>query len=174
MHMLDVGGGFEDASFETLAYPLREAIAREFSSSVTVIAEPGRFYASGFYTMVCRVIARRTQLGATRASRPDMLYLNDGVYGCFSMVWCEGGIVIPTLIEPRGKTTALAPRERGHHRYSIWGPTCDSIDRISEEVVMDQEVKVGDWLKFRDMGGECFLLTEWPNPGANNALNSIY
>ena len=173
MHMLDVGGGFEDTSFETMAYPLREAVAREFSSEVTVIAEPGRFYASGFYTMVCQVIARRTRVGAKTTNHLDMLYLNDGLYGCFSMVWSEGGIFIPTLVEPQGKIS-FVPRERGPHRYSIWGPTCDSVDRISEEVVMDREVKVGDWLKFRDMGGKCVLSSRVANAGSNNTSNSVH
>lgn len=152
MQILDVGGGFDDDHFETMAHPLREAIAHEFTSPVTLIAEPGRFYASGFYTIVCQVIARRTQT-STRSILPDMLYLNDGIYGCFSARWCEDRVFVPTLIESRGMTT-LVPREWKPHRYSIWGPTCDSIDFITKEVLLDQEIIVGDWLKFQDMGGK--------------------
>ncbi|OQE15895.1 hypothetical protein PENSTE_c026G08381 [Penicillium steckii] len=150
MQILDVGGGFEDNHFEKMAYPLREAISREFSKPITLIAEPGRFYASGFYTMVCQVIARRTQ-GSTENNLPDMLYLNDGVYGCFSARWAEDRVFVPTLIKPRDITMAV-PREGMPSRYSIWGPTCDSLDFISKDVVMDQEIMVGDWLRFRDMG----------------------
>ncbi|CAI7633947.1 unnamed protein product [Penicillium glandicola] len=154
MQILDVGGGFEDNNFETMAYPLREAIAREFTSPVTLIAEPGRFYASGFYTMVCQVIGRRTQKSITTTlPLPDMLYLNDGLYGCFSMKWSEEKIFVPTLIKSRGISTPV-PREWKPHRYSIWGPTCDSIDCISKEVIMDQEIMIGDWLRFQDMGGK--------------------
>lgn len=172
MHVLDVGGGFEDSHFEMMAYPLRDAIAHEFpSGGVTVIAEPGRFYASGFYTMVCRVIGRRTQ--ASHVKQPDMLYLNDGIYGCFSNAWAEGEVFSPTLIEmPRGESSAVT-RKRTPHRYSIWGPTCDSIDRISEDVIIDQEVKVGDWLRFGDMGGESKISTR-EKPGADNNLISVY
>ncbi|KAI9646633.1 hypothetical protein NHQ30_004629 [Ciborinia camelliae] len=163
MNMLDVGGGFEDNNFETMASSLREAIAHEFPGQVNLIAEPGRFYASGFYTMVCQVIARRVQTGKLKAKLPDMLYLNDGLYGCFSMGWSENGIFVPTLIVPQGKSN-LVPRELKLHRYSIWGPTCDSVDCISKEVVMDQEVKIGDWLKFQGMGGKlCDLFLEAVN-----------
>lgn len=152
MRVLDVGGGFEDNNFERMAHPLREVIAREFTDPVTLIAEPGRFYASGFYTMVCKVIARRTQKSITN-KLPDMLYLNDGLYGCFSSKWCEERILVPTLIESPG-IFAPVSRKWKPHRYSIWGPTCDSIDCISKEVVLNQEVLVGDWLRFRDMGGK--------------------
>ncbi|KAJ5589973.1 Mitochondrial 2-oxoadipate and 2-oxoglutarate transporter [Penicillium hetheringtonii] len=152
MKILDVGGGFDDIKFETMAHCLREAIAHEFKSRVTLIAEPGRFYASGFYTMVCQVIARRIQKRDGR-NLPDMLYLNDGIYGCFSARWSENRVFEPILVQPRG-TFMPAPREWKPHRYSIWGPTCDSIDFISKGVLLDQEIMTGDWLKFQDMGGK--------------------
>lgn len=152
MQILDVGGGFEDNNFETMAYSLREAIFHEFKSPIRLIAEPGRFYASGFYTMACQVIARRIQKGAT-SKLPDMLYLNDGLYGCFSCKWTEGREYTPTLIESRG-ISAATPRDCKPRRYSIWGPTCDSMDCISKDLIMDQEIIVGDWLRFEDMGGK--------------------
>lgn len=152
MQILDVGGGFEDNNFEPMAHALRKAIAREFTSPPKLIAEPGRFYASGFYTMVCQVVARRIQKGIT-TKLPDMLYLNDGLYGSFSMKWTEGKIFVPTLIQSP-EISAPVTREWKSHRYSIWGPTCDSMDCISKEVVMDQEIMIGDWLRFRDMGGK--------------------
>jgi ornithine decarboxylase len=152
MQILDVGGGFEDNNFEPMAHALRKAIAREFTSPPKLIAEPGRFYASGFYTMVCQVVARRIQKGIT-TKLPDMLYLNDGLYGSFSMKWSEGKTFVPTLIQS-SEISAPARRDWKPHRYSIWGPTCDSMDCISKEVVMDQEIMIGDWLRFRDMGGK--------------------
>lgn len=151
MQILDVGGGFEDDNFEDMAYSLREAITHEFMTPITLIAEPGRFYASGFYTMACQVIARRIQQGVT-SKLPDMLYLNDGLYGCFSSKWTEGRDFTPTLIESRGGSGA--PRDWKPRRYSIWGPTCDSMDCISKDSIMNQEIIVGDWLRFEDMGGK--------------------
>ncbi|PQE31828.1 ornithine decarboxylase protein [Rutstroemia sp. NJR-2017a WRK4] len=151
MRILDVGGGFEDESFETMACTLRAAISRKFPSPIVVIAEPGRFYASGFYTMICKVIARRVHTGTGESKKPDMLYLNDGIYGCFSPCWAENAIFVPQLIELQAEHR-LTPQKLEPHRYSIWGPTCCSIDCISKEVIMDQEVVIGDWLKFHDMG----------------------
>ncbi|KAI6990950.1 Ornithine [Hortaea werneckii] len=36
--------------------------------------------------------------------------------------------------------------------YSIWGPTCDGIDCISEKWTSPETLDVGDWLYFEDMG----------------------
>ena len=158
MQILDIGGGFEDDSFEAMAYSLREAIAREFKAPITLIAEPGRFYASGFYTMACQVIARRIQQDVT-SKLPDMLYLNDGVYGCFSAKWTEGREFTPTLIESQG-VSDTASRDWKPRRYTIWGPTCDSMDCISKGLVMNQEIVVGDWLRFEDMGGKSHYVAQ--------------
>ncbi|ESZ90464.1 ornithine decarboxylase [Sclerotinia borealis F-4128] len=172
MYMLDVGGGFEDESFEAMACSLREEITREFPGPMTFIAEPGRFYANGFYTMVCQVIARRVQTNTEDYKLPDMLYLNDGIYGCFSLLWSENATFVPTLISPQGKSKVI-PRKLAPHRYSIWGPTCDGIDCISKEVVMDQEIMIGDWLKFQNMGAYSISASSKFN-GFSNDYKVIY
>ena len=70
-----------------MAQALREAIDSKFPASVTIIAEPGRYYARSAYTLVSRVIARRRQIGRAATARiPDMLYQNDGVYGNFMKI----------------------------------------------------------------------------------------
>ncbi|THC96590.1 hypothetical protein EYZ11_003930 [Aspergillus tanneri] len=158
MTVLDVGGGFQDANFEIMASGLRPALAQEFRDrKLTVIAEPGRFYATPFYTMACRVIARRTQIRSA-SKVADMLYQNDGLYGCFSCGWSENEVYTPVLV-----SGGAVERDWGEHRYSVWGPTCDSIDRVAEEVAMDCEVKIGDWLIYRNMGGEFVFLCESGN-----------
>ena len=146
--ILDVGGGFQDSHFEAMAAVLRDTIHAEFPSGVNVIAEPGRFYARSAYTLACRVISKRRQIGsAAAAGVPDMLYQNDGVYGNFMNVIMEKEAMMPSLVT-RG------PRQVGQHRYSIWGPTCDSIDCVAREVTLDVEVRLGDWLKYKNMGGQ--------------------
>jgi ornithine decarboxylase len=61
--LLDVGGGFEDGNFEATAQVLRDALARYFPdrSHIRVIAEPGRFYVSGAFSLAANVIARRAR-----------------------------------------------------------------------------------------------------------------
>ena len=59
--LLDVGGGFEDATFEANAAVLSAAIDRHFPerSSIKIIAEPGRFYVSKAFHLAAHIIARR-------------------------------------------------------------------------------------------------------------------
>jgi ornithine decarboxylase len=160
-YLLDIGGGFQDDCFETLAPFLRDAIQSEFPAGITTIAEPGRFFARSVYTLVCRVISRRRQLGsAATAGIPDMLYQNDGVYGNFMNVIMEKEIMVPHLVGSKKGAVSHKIKTNGEsekpdrHRYSIWGPTCDSTDCVVREVTLDSEVEIGDWLKYKNMGGE--------------------
>jgi diaminopimelate decarboxylase len=145
-----------------MAPVIRDAIRSEFPAGVTTIAEPGRFFARSVYTLVCRVISRRRQLGSAALSGvPDMLYQNDGIYGNFMNVIMEKEIMVPYLVKNK-KARVLLHKPKSEdalqvtdHRYSIWGPTCDSTDCVVREVTFDSEVKVGDWLKYKNMGGEC-------------------
>lgn len=59
--LLDVGGGFEDGSFETTASILKDAINRYFPNrqNIKIIAEPGRYYVSKAFNLAANVIARR-------------------------------------------------------------------------------------------------------------------
>lgn len=82
-----------------------------------------------------------------------MLYQNDGVYGSFMNVIMEKEVVSPVLVG-RGKDS---DGRDGDHRYSVWGPTCDGIDCVAREVTFPCEVKIGDWLRYSNMGG-MFLL----------------
>ncbi|PQE15126.1 ornithine decarboxylase protein [Rutstroemia sp. NJR-2017a BVV2] len=153
IHMLDFSGSFEEESFGTMACTLCEAIARKFPIPIIVIAEPGRFYARGFYTMICEVIARRAPTGTSELKTPDMLYMNDVIYGCFSPCCAENVIFVQQLTELQGEH-GLIPRRLEPHRYSTWGPTCCGIHFISKNLLIDREVVIGDWLKFRNMGGK--------------------
>jgi ornithine decarboxylase len=163
---------------------IRNAIRSEFPAGITTIAEPGRFYARSVYTLVSRVISRRRQLGSAAASGvPDMLYQNDGIYGNFMNVIMEKEIMIPHLLKFRKTKTATLVKNRAHglnekendaptpHRYSIWGPTCDSTDCVVREVSLDSEVKIGDWFKYKDMGG-AYLTPD--SPGVELTILSVH
>lgn len=157
MTLLDIGGGFQDSNFESIASSVHKALREEIPPHVRVIAEPGRYYARSVYTLACKVISRRRQIGDTRRTGPDMLYQNDGVYGSFMNVIMEKEVMRPSLITSsslshlRGETVQ---RQQGEHRYSIWGPTCDGLDCVVRDTAFESEVKVGDWLKYKNMGGK--------------------
>lgn len=145
MKLLDVGGGFVDETFELFAGALNDALEDYFPGDVRIIGEPGRYYASNAFTLAANVIARREVVGQTLDERAYMLYLNDGVYGNFSNIIFDHQHPVPQVLQANPASTR--PTE-----YSIWGPTCDGIDVITERYFLPGTVDVGDWLFFENMG----------------------
>lgn len=148
MHTLDVGGGFTSELFELFAEALSTALDAYFSSpEVRIIAEPGRYYVAEAYTLAANVIARREVTDPDTGLKGAMIYLNDGVYGNFSSIIFDHQNPVPQLLTVQNEEEILAKE------YSIWGPTCDGIDRITAGTVnFDREISIGDWLFFEDMG----------------------
>ncbi|TKX26235.1 ornithine decarboxylase [Elsinoe australis] len=159
---LDVGGGFVSETFDDMAAVLSTALDAYFPPSVRVIGEPGRFYVSSAFTIACNVIARRAVEDKELGTRSYMLYMNDGVYGNFSSIMFDHQHPVPQVLKA-GKRTFFDSAENkadacAHDagkraiEYSIWGPTCDGIDCISESWSSSFTLDVGDWLYFEEMG----------------------
>lgn len=153
LNLLDVGGGFSVESFDAMSQILREALDRHFPSNVHVIAEPGRYFAATAFTVACKIIARREIL--KEGGEPHfMLTLNDGVYGSFMDCYLSHWERQPRILQCASKEVLSRAI-----RYTIWGPTCDGIDRIVENATLDRLLGVGDWLFFPDMGAYSLCLS---------------
>ncbi|KAJ5610503.1 hypothetical protein N7510_007222 [Penicillium lagena] len=157
LHTLDVGGGFCQSSFEKFAGILSDALDSYFPPHIRIIAEPGRYYVASAFTLAANVIARRDVPDPLDPSRDAyMLYLNDGVYGNFSNIIFDHQHPVAQVLT----SAADQPASRGSPNpatsesisYSIWGPTCDGIDVISERIDLPGLLNAGDWLYFEDMG----------------------
>ncbi|MCJ1397094.1 Ornithine decarboxylase [Xylographa trunciseda] len=144
---LDVGGGFSGDTFEEMASVLSGALDEYFPPHVRIIGEPGRYYVASAFTLACNIIARRDMQDPATGDTTYMLYLNDGVYGNFSSIIFDHQHPIARILSVANKVIKQEPTE-----YSIWGPTCDGIDRISESTTFHQLLDVGDWLYFEEMG----------------------
>ncbi|TDZ39963.1 Ornithine decarboxylase [Colletotrichum spinosum] len=160
MKTLDIGGGFCGDTFEDMAAVLRGALDEYFpvSSNVNIIAEPGRYYVSAAFTIACNIIARRTvEDPAAEGEKRYMVYVNDGLYGNFSSIMFDHQHPVAKVLRSGPATlydcpSANACPDGEGIRYSVWGPTCDGIDRITETISFEHELDVGDWLYFEDMG----------------------
>ncbi|KAI9809854.1 MAG: Ornithine decarboxylase [Sarcosagium campestre] len=156
LHTLDVGGGFSSDTFDSMASVLSDALDEYFPPHIRIIGEPGRYYVARAFTIACNVIARRT-IGDPSADNADcMLYLNDGLYGNFSSIMFDHQNPVPLVLRAGGRFL-FGERGQGNGRtrptqYSIWGPTCDGIDRIASSCAFSEKLDVGDWLYFEDMG----------------------
>ncbi|KAK1333290.1 hypothetical protein QTO34_006831 [Cnephaeus nilssonii] len=96
-----------------------------------------------------------------------MYYVNDGVYGSFNCILYDHAHVKPLLqkVPPlsvlcvrsaycvrEGRRLVMRPKpDEKYYSSSIWGPTCDGLDRIVERCGLP-EMHVGDWMLFENMG----------------------
>lgn len=149
MTVLDVGGGFSGDLFEDMAHVLSKALDDYFPPSVRIIGEPGRYYVASAFTLACNIIARRDIHDPISRTTSYMLYINDGVYGNFSNIIFDHQRPIPQVLrrfcDEYEKSSCIT-------EYSVWGPSCDGIDRISERCFLQGILDVGDWLYFEEMG----------------------
>merc|ERR1712065_109650 len=81
-----------------------------------------------------------------------MLFVNEGVYSSFNCLLYDHAVAVPRVLwtskdEAAVKASAAAPVSS-----SVWGPTCDGLDRLVEEKFDLPDLAVGDWLAFEDWG----------------------
>ncbi|KAF2645984.1 ornithine decarboxylase [Massarina eburnea CBS 473.64] len=178
MHTLDVGGGFTgDASFEDMSAALSSALDDYFPPHIRIIGEPGRYYVSDAFTIACSIIGRRTVTDATLGTTSYMLYMNDGVYGNFSCIPFDHQNPIPQVLKS-GSNVLYNTHRPGYDspsmtEYSIWGPTCDGIDKIPDTHLFAEVLGMGDWLYFEHMGAytKC---SATPFNGFPSAHDTVY
>lgn len=142
---LDVGGGFSADLFESMASVLSKALDENFPPNVRIIGEPGRYYVASAFTLACNIIARRDIQDPATGMTNYMLYLNDGVYGNFASLIYDHQVASPRILSKRDRSTHGV-------EYSLWGPSCDGIDRITDTCTLHGILDVGDWLYFEEMG----------------------
>jgi len=149
MRLLDIGGGFPGSetanpSFKSVADAIRPVLDKLFNEDVTIIAEPGRYFACASHILCCNVYARRSIISdETRQTGEFLYYINDGVYGSFNCIIFDHSVITPKLVNP--------PKSNEEHLSTLFGPTCDSMDCICKNIKMP-ELNVGDWLYFDDFG----------------------
>ncbi|XP_070836713.1 ornithine decarboxylase-like [Chaetodon trifascialis] len=162
MSLLDIGGGFpgrEDfqVKFEEFSEVINGALDELFppDSGVQIIAEPGRYYVESAFTLTANVIAKRVVIEdmdehsndeENSHNRMMMYYLNDGVYGSLSCLINDTG---HNEVEPYLHRAVESSEQR--YRSTIWGPTCDSSDKVTDNCWIP-ELYVGDWLLINNMG----------------------
>jgi ornithine decarboxylase len=155
LRTLDVGGGFCSETFDQMSTVLCAALDEYMPSHVSIIGEPGRYYVSSAFTLASHIIARRTHQDSDTLKKSYMIYLNDGLYGNFSSIMFDHQNPEAKILLRDNRflyDTLVATQSSNGVEYSIWGPTCDGIDRITDSIRFDSTLDVGDWLYFENMG----------------------
>lgn len=149
---LNVGGGFaahragEAPDLEAIFSHIRAEVDRCFGADAPqLVCEPGRAMASEAFTLATRVKAMR-ESGA--------IFLNDGIYGGLTEARDIGVSERIRVISPEGEVRMAKPQER-----VVFGPTCDSIDRLPDPVPLPGDIREGDYVLFDGMGAYSRSLT---------------
>ncbi|XP_015113581.1 ornithine decarboxylase [Diachasma alloeum] len=148
-YLLDLGGGYpgdKGTCIGKIADVVNSALSEYFpNDDVHIIAEPGRFYVASAFTLATSIHSKRsvrTDKMSPNSVTHNMYYINDGVYGSFNCLLYDHQHVTP--IPLKSGCGKMIPS-------SIWGPTCDGLDQVVENMLM-HEMELGDWIIFENMG----------------------
>ncbi len=151
--VINIGGGFCDhvaaarakielpAFYEAVGAAVRQAVRAGYE----IYAEPGRCLVSAAGSLVTSVLSTSVRNGRQWA------YLDDGIYGCYSIKLYEKH---PFEFVPVNYVGQKFKGENGTApaAWTIAGPTCDSLDVIAEDVTFQHAVRTGDVLVTPNLG----------------------
>jgi ornithine decarboxylase len=147
--IVDVGGGFPVGYPDMTPPPLDDYVAVIASASaalpakVALWAEPGRALVAGGGSVVVQVQLRRD----------DTLYVNDGIYGSLS----DAGALGFRFPARRIRLGELGNAPAARADFALFGPTCDSADRMRGPFRLPADMREGDWVELGQLGayGAC-------------------
>ena len=142
---LNVGGGFPSHRsgiapdhgriFEAIEQATRDTFGEMAPS---LLCEPGR-------AMVAEAYALGVRVKAVRDDRD--IFLNDGIYGALAEFPLLGALSRMRIISAEGVVRAGPLIKR-----PVFGPTCDSVDRLPDGVALPSDLAEGDYLIIEGMG----------------------
>ncbi len=150
---LNVGGGF--AAHRTGAAPDLEAVFGAIETAVTaafgqdapqLICEPGRAMVSEAFTLSAGI----------KGMRPDgdTVFLNDGIYGGLVDIRDMGLPERVHVVADDGTWRMGEPKAR-----IVFGPTCDSLDRLPDGLPLPNDSEIGDFVLFPGLGAYSLAMT---------------
>jgi len=146
MTLLDIGGGFpgdNNGNFSECADVINTSLDEFFPSpEIQVIAEPGRYFVCSAFTLATNIHSKREIRSPDGNISSVMYYINDGVYGSFNAKLYEDAVFRGVPLETT--KAKLLPS-------SIWGPTCDGIDKVEENVLLPV-MELGSWIIYPNLG----------------------
>lgn len=143
---LNVGGGFPNHRMHGVVpqledtFALIDRVATEAfgADRPLLVCEPGRAMCGDAFSVAARV----------KALRDDThVFLNDGVYGSLTELPLIGVIDRMEVLSSDGIKREGDPQPR-----IVFGPTCDSVDRLPGELSLPGDIAEGDFVIVHGMG----------------------
>ena len=143
---LNVGGGFPshrvagvEPDLAAIFALIGRVTAKAFDDRPpALVCEPGRGLCADAFALITRVKAVRDG---------QNVFLNDGVYGGLFELPIVGNLDRLQVLTPQGTARGGEPMHR-----VIFGPTCDSVDRLPGELSLPADVQEGDYIVFHGAG----------------------
>lgn len=143
---LNLGGGFPSHRVAAVAPDLpaifaciRETHRAAFGEHAPeLVCEPGRGLCADAFSLIARVKALRDG---------REVFLNDGVYGGLTELPLIGNLDRIEVLTPQGTVRRGRVRPR-----PVFGPTCDSVDRLPGELPLPATLREGDYVIFHGAG----------------------
>jgi ornithine decarboxylase len=145
LDVLDVGGGFPSA-YPGADLPVLAAFMAEIDGAYADLVErlgaqaPDELWAEPGRALVAQGVSVVVQV---QARRDGALYVNDGVYGSLADAGALGWRYPVRLI--RTSTAGVRP-------FTLFGPTCCSLDRMEGGFPLPEDVAEGDWIEVGQLG----------------------
>lgn len=143
---LNIGGGFAvDRGFDAPDHravfaAVKAALVESFGTGApSLLCEPGRAMVADAAVLATRIKGMRNE-GRT-------VFLNDGIYGGLPDLRDMGLSGLVDVVGPDGALRQGAPKPR-----VVFGPTCDSLDRLPDGLPLPEDAQTGDYLLFGGMG----------------------
>ena len=137
--LLNIGGGYPVRhvkpipSIEVIAEVINEAIS-ELPDYIRIMAEPGRYLVSDSAYFVCRVVGTATR------NEKRWIYWDAGMFG--GVIEMTEGLRYEILTDRQG---SLIP-------WSVAGPTCDSVDILTHDLMLPNDMQEGDFIYIPNAG----------------------
>jgi ornithine decarboxylase len=148
---LDVGGGFpahymndEPPAFIDYVDAIKESIEKiNLRGDCVLMCEPGRAIVASGCSLITQVQLRKD----------NALYINDGIYHSLSECLAAN---IHYPIRAHRLSGDLSDKRSP---FTIYGPTCDSLDVIPYQIDLPMDINEGDWIEFGQIGAYSNSLT---------------
>lgn len=152
LSLLDLGGGYPATDTDIIAF---KDIANVINTTLDtfiidypeleIIAEPGRFFVGSSHTLVLNIINKKININKETGEKQITYYCNDGVYSSLN------NIVMDHFVISENNTFPFSERNEKKYKCSIYGPTCDSADKLTDSISLP-DLCIGEYIFIDEVG----------------------
>lgn len=156
LQAIDIGGGFPstyvgDKVPEYAQYfdAIKKTLTKFGDKAPPLLCEPGRALIAEGVTLINQVVLRKGR----------HLYMNDGRYGSFDELtipkWTSQYRMRMYSLDAKGRVSPISGKKA---KFKIYGPTCDTLDKLPHPLMLPENIAAGDFIVFESIGAYSIAL----------------